>query len=241
MKALIFNSGIGKRMGEITKNHPKCMTLISDTDTIVSRQLKLLSENGIEEVVMTTGPFEESLIAYCNSLGLPLKIFFVNNPIYDKTNYIYSFYLARDLLKDTDIIMMHGDLVFDEDVLKSVINSNRSVMTVSSTLELPEKDFKAVVHNNKIEKVGIEFFDDAYAAQPLYKFNKEDFSVWLRSVKEFCENNKVNCYAENAFNVVSDQIDLTPFDVEDQLCNEIDNPDDLELVKNRLYQRTLKK
>ena len=74
MKALIFNSGIGKRMGDITKNHPKCMTNISEEDTIVSRQLKLLSANGIEEVVMTTGPFEEILISHCKGLNLPLNI-----------------------------------------------------------------------------------------------------------------------------------------------------------------------
>ena len=61
MKALILNSGIGKRMGEITKTKPKCMTPISETDTIVSRQLKRLEQKGITEVVMTTGPFEDIL------------------------------------------------------------------------------------------------------------------------------------------------------------------------------------
>ena len=60
-------------------------------------------------------------------------------------------------------------------------------MTVSSTLPLPEKDFKAVIHKNRIEKVGIEFFEDALAAQPLYKLNKEDWNVWLARIEEFCE------------------------------------------------------
>ena len=88
MKALILNSGIGKRMGEITKTKPKCMTPISETDTIVSRQLKMLEQKGITEVVMTTGPFEDILKEYCESLGLNLNITFVHNEIYDKTNYI---------------------------------------------------------------------------------------------------------------------------------------------------------
>ena len=79
MKALILNSGVGKRMGDITKNHPKCMTDITGEDTILSRQLKLLSENGVNEVVMTTGPFEDSLIGYCKSLELPINYSFVNN------------------------------------------------------------------------------------------------------------------------------------------------------------------
>ena len=68
MKALILNSGVGKRMGDITKEHPKCMTEITNDDTILSRQLKQLSENNIREVVMTTGPFEDVLKDYCKSL-----------------------------------------------------------------------------------------------------------------------------------------------------------------------------
>ena len=235
MKALILNSGIGKRMGEYTKENPKCMTEISSDDTIVSRQLRLLDELGIREVVMTTGPFEDKLIDYCNSLGLNLDITFVHNDLYDKTNYIYSMYMAKDKLDD-DIIMMHGDLVFGKDVLSDVISNSNSVMTVSSTLELPEKDFKAVIQNGKIVKVGIEFFDNAMAAQPLYKIKRGEFKIWLDSIINFIENGKNNCYAENAFNVVSNYMNIKPFDVKDRLCGEIDNIEDLEIMKFKLKE-----
>ena len=66
MKALILNSGLGHRMGDITKTHPKCMTDISVEDTILSRQLKLIAAVGITDVVMTTGYFKDVLIDYCN-------------------------------------------------------------------------------------------------------------------------------------------------------------------------------
>lgn len=233
MRALILNSGIGKRMGAITKEHPKCMTEITSEDTILSRQLKLLCDNGITDVVMTTGPFEKALIDYCNGLELPINISFVKNPIYDKSNYIYSMYMAKDLLDD-DIVLMHGDLVFDESVLTDLLARDDSSMTVSSTLSLPEKDFKAVINSGEIKKVGIEFFEDAMAAQPLYKFNRDDFSKWMKSIESFCERGVINCYAENAFNAISDSISLTPFDVEDRLCNEIDNPEDLSVISRRL-------
>jgi phosphoenolpyruvate phosphomutase len=233
MKALILNSGLGKRMGAITKEHPKCMTEITDEDTILSRQLKQLSEIGIEEAVITTGPFEDKLIEYCQSLNLPIKIDFVNNPIYKDTNYIYSMYLAREKLDD-DIVMMHGDLVFDKDVLEEILDRKDSSMTVSSTLPLPEKDFKSVIKNGEIKKVGIEFFEDAMASQPLYKFNREDFAKWMKAIEIFCERGMTNCYAENALNVITDDLILTPMDVQDRLCNEIDNLEDLETIKERL-------
>ena len=236
MKALILNSGLGHRMGVITKEHPKCMTEISYRNTILSRQLRLLVSFGIEEVVMTTGYYDQILVDYCDALHLPLKFTFVNNPEYATTNYIYSIYCAKKQLKDDDIILMHGDLVFESLVMEAIINSETSCMAVSSTLSLPEKDFKAVIKNGKIEKVGIEFFDDAMAAQPLYKIKKEDWLVWLENIEKFCEADNRKCYAENAFNEVSDQCKIYPCDVKDMLCAEIDTPEDLEVVSKRVAE-----
>jgi len=72
MKALILNSGMGKRMGVLTSEHPKCMTEIGEGETILSRQLKQLQQCGITEVVMTTGLFNKALVDYCNSLNLAM-------------------------------------------------------------------------------------------------------------------------------------------------------------------------
>lgn len=235
MKALILNSGLGHRMGVLTSEHPKCMTEISATDTILSRQLKLIAAEGITEVVMTTGYFDEVLVNYCKSLNLPLHYTFVNNPLYADTNYIYSIYCAREYLDD-DILLIHGDLVFEASVLGDILSFEYSCMKVSSTIALPEKDFKAVVHDGKVKKVGIEFFTDAMEAQALYKLNKADWKVWLDKICEFCESNNRNCYAENAFNQVSFDCHIYAFDVKDKLCSEIDTPEDLVMVKSKLSE-----
>lgn len=235
MKALILNSGLGSRMGVLTSEHPKCMTEISDADTILSRQLKLISDAGIKEVVMTTGYFDEVLINYCNSLGLPLNFTFVNNPLYADTNYIYSIYCAKEALDD-DILLMHGDIVFEESVLKEMLEEKDSCMKVSSTIALPDKDFKAVVKDGEVKAVGIEFFDSAMEAQAFYKLNKKDWMVWLNKIIEFCENDKRKCYAEVALNEVAEECHINAFDVKDRLCAEIDNPEDLEKVKKRIME-----
>ena len=236
MKALILNSGLGHRMGVITKEHPKCMTEISPKNTILSRQLRQLVSFGVEEVVMTTGYYDKVLVDYCNALHLPLKFTFVNNPVYDTTNYIYSIYCAKEYLQDDDIILMHGDLVFENLVMEAVVNSEVSCMAVSSTLPLPEKDFKAVVEDGKIKKVGIEFFDSAKAAQPLYKILKDDWLVWLANIEKFCQSDNRKVYAENAFNEVSDQCKIYPCDVKDMLCAEIDTTEDLEVVSKKVAE-----
>lgn len=235
MKALILNSGLGHRMGVLTSEHPKCMTEISTTDTILSRQLKLIADAGIKEVVMTTGYFDEVLINYCNSLELPLTYTFVNNPLYKETNYIYSIYCAREYLDD-DILLMHGDLVFENSVLEDMLSEDRSCMKVSSTTPLPDKDFKAVIYDGKVSKVGIEFFENANEAQALYKINRDDWKVWLSEIISFCESDNRKCYAENAFNQVSDKCNIYAFDAKERLCSEIDTPEDLEVVKARLAE-----
>ena len=236
MKALILNSGLGHRMGVLTSEHPKCMTEISHKNTILSRQLRQIADAGIKEVVMTTGYYDQVLIEYCNFLNLPIKFTFVNNPLYDKTNYIYSIYCAKEYLQDDDIVLMHGDLVFENIIFDEVVNSAKSVMTVSSTIDLPEKDFKAVIKDGKIVKVGIEFFNDAMAAQPLYKINREDWKVWLDNIIKFCESDNRKCYAENAFNEVSEVCNIYPLDVKNGLCAEIDTPEDLTIVSAKLKE-----
>jgi phosphoenolpyruvate phosphomutase len=129
---------------------------------------------------------------------------------------------------------MHGDLVFEESVLAKVLQNKDSCMAVSSTLPLPEKDFKAVIVDGKIEKVGIEFFDNALSAQPLYKLQKRDWLVWLDEIVRFCENGNRKCYAENAYNQISSQCAVYPLDVRNALCSEVDNLDDLAVVSARV-------
>lgn len=249
MKALILNSGTGSRMGEITRWHPKCMTMLSEQESIVSRQLRQLYEQGVQDIVITTGPFEEILKAHCeetisrlkanSQVGqIPLHITFIHNPEYKSTNYIYSIYNARKYLDD-DLILLHGDLVFEDSVLTQAVGHSESCMIVSSTARLPEKDFKAVISKDKeprIFKVGVEFFENALTAQPLYKLLKKDWESWLKEIAAFCEAGNRKCYAENALNHLTEigAVILHPLDIENKLCGEIDTPEDLIRVNEAL-------
>ncbi len=235
MKALILNSGMGSRMGALTAEHPKCMTELNPGQTVLSRQLSLLQAAGIREAVITTGLFDSVLVNYVRSLELSMDISFVKNPLFRDTNYIYSIHCARELLED-DLLLLHGDLVFEAEVLDRVLGAGRSVMAVSSTAPLPEKDFKAVVRQGRIQAVGVEFFSSALAAQPLYCLKKQDWLVWLEGIGEFCRAGNVKCYAENAFNALWERCPLYPLDTEDLLCAEVDTPEDLAAVSARLHR-----
>lgn len=235
MKAIILNSGLGQRMGELTSDKPKCLTEISENETILSRQLRMLIDIGITDIVITTGYQEQALVEYCKELNVHGNITFVNNPLFSETNYIYSLYCAKDKIDD-DIMLMHGDLVFEYSVLKDLVDFNGSCLKVSSSVPIPQKDFKAVIKAGKVEKIGIEFFDDVLEAQAIYKLLRNDWSIWLKEIVKYCENGDRNCYAEKALNSVMDKFTLYPLDCRDRLCMEIDNPDDLAVVKARIKE-----
>lgn len=239
MKALILNSGTGSRMGDLTASRPKCMTELLNGETILSRQLKQLEKYGVTDTVITTGPWIDCLEEHARDSCAKMKFTFVNNPLFKETNYIYSMKLADEFLDD-DILLMHGDLVFEDAVLEKLLSQNGSRMAVSSTAQLPQKDFKAVVDGTMIKKVGIEFFDNAVAAQPLYKLLLKDWNIWRAEIDNFCKTGKTRVYAENAFNEISDKCSLMTFDVADMLCGEIDTMEDLqnmlEMIKT-LYSK----
>ncbi len=233
MKALLLNSGVGNRMGALTERSPKCMCPIGAGYTILSRQLTLIATAGIRDTVITVGPFAELIKEHVAGLNLPLHVTYVPNPQYSETNYIYSMHLAAEHLDD-DILLLHGDLVLESSVLDDLITSSKSVVAVDATLPLPDKDFKAKVHDGRVIAIGVEFFGpDCVACQPAYRFDKEDFKAFMKAIGEFCLHGHRKVYAENAFNAQNGAIPLYPLELNGRLCNEIDNLQDLETVSQR--------
>lgn len=240
MKALILNSGVGKRMGTLTQEKPKGMTDIGGGYTILSRQLEQLSRFDIQNVVITTGAFADALRCYVDSLALPMQISYVHNPDFSASNYILSMHLAAPFLLGADVCFLHGDLVLEDSVYRDLLTSPASAMAVDSTLPLPEKDFKARLQDGRIVAVGVEFFsEDCVACQPAYKWLAKDFGVWLHSIENFVVRGDINVYGENAFNILHGALPLHPLELHGRLCHEIDDPRDLALISARFLQ-TLK-
>lgn len=234
MKALIFNSGIGKRMGVLTQSTHKSLVILNDGETILERQIRILSECGIKEFVITTGPYEEKLKAVCAKYP-ELTFQFIHNDVYDKTNYIYSFYLTKEYLDD-DFLTLHGDLVFNKKLIIDVLNNpERSIGLINKTLPKPEKDFKARVINGEVKEIGINIFDDnCFAFQPLYKLSKENILAWWQHVADFIEAGTNGCYAENALNEITDKVIIKAMQYDEYFIDEIDNPDDYERVTSKI-------
>jgi len=75
------------------------------------------------------------------------------------------------------------------------------------------------------------FGKEAAFLLPLYFWTKKDFSSWMKEIGKFIEKGETSCYAENAFNEISNTLNLIPLDIVNEFCMEIDTLDDLNLAK----------
>ncbi len=236
MQVLILNSGIGKRLGNLTTKKPKCLLELSNKETILSRQIDFFLKSKINDIIITTGPFENLIKEYLHTKYPENQFKLINNPNYLTTNYIYSMYLACPLIID-DCLLIHGDLVFSSNLISMIINSPyKNCVTVNSSQVKLNKDFKAQIYENKVKQISVDLIDDEYfSLMPFYKLSKNFSSEWFKVISIFINRNDVNVYAENALNEILHKIDLFALEWSlPEFCFEVDNIDDYKMIKKFL-------
>jgi phosphoenolpyruvate phosphomutase len=235
MQVLILNSGTGKRMGPFTKHMPKCLVSLHGGETILGRQLRMVREERLKDVIITTGPFRAQLKRFVSRRFPGMRVTYVHNPRYRTTNYLYSMFLASDFLAD-DVLLMHGDMVFDEKAWALLLNApGEDKVMVSSERPLPEKDFKGRISTGKVVEIGVNVFgDDCLCLQPMYVLSRKTVRRWVAEIAKFVERKELGIYAEDALNAFAREICLLPVRFTDDLCMEVDNPADLEAARRRL-------
>jgi len=235
VKAVILASGAGRRLLPLTDCVPKPLIKIGNK-TILDYQLESLIKHGIDQAIITTGPFKEELEQHVRN-NYRMEVRFVNNPRYEATNYIYSLWLTKNLI-DGDVLLLHGDLVFDDVLVGKLIEAKNNRVLVNPEIKPPKKDFKALIKNNRVTKIGVDVAGpNACFCAPMYKFSKADFLCWLNKLGDFINQGKVNHYAEDAFNEISKEITLRPLYIK-EFCMEIDTVSDLERARREMKSET---
>ncbi len=232
MQAILLNSGQGTRMGTLTADKPKCLVELNRGETILYRQVKALTEQGIDEIVVTTGPFAEKIDEYLKTHFKGVNFKLVYNSRYEETNYIYSMYLAADNIS-ADVILMHGDLVFDYRLLTGILSSGyENTVLVNPDMKLPVKDFKGLIKDGLVRQIGVNLLgENCYFLMPMYRLDEGTFNKWLDEIGKFIAAGKEKVYAEEALNQILNEVALYPFYYRDEVCFEIDDTDDLKKVK----------
>ena len=122
MQAIILAAGMGRRLGEFTADNTKCMLEVNGIK-LIDRLLEQLQTFGLSRIVIVIGYEGHKLKKYICRNYDDSNIVFVENPIYDKTNNIYSLYLAREYMIEDDTLLLESDLIMKESVIQAALNS----------------------------------------------------------------------------------------------------------------------
>lgn len=134
MQAIILAAGMGKRLKELTQNNTKCMVQVNGV-TLIERLLGQLENFHLSRIVIVVGYEGQKLMDFIGTLDIKTPIVYVNNPIYDKTNNIYSLALAKDYLCQEDTLLFESDLIFEESVIRELVEDPRDTLALVDKYE----------------------------------------------------------------------------------------------------------
>ncbi|WP_455592380.1 aminotransferase class I/II-fold pyridoxal phosphate-dependent enzyme [Bacteroides sp.] len=240
MQAVILAAGMGKRLGALTENNTKCMVQV-DGVMLIDRVLGQLSSLSLSKVILVIGYKGSQLKEHVGEKFNGLPIEYVENPIYDKTNNIYSLSLVKDELCQDDTLLLESDLIFDDSLLRLLVDSafpNAALVDKYETwmdgtmVRLDES------HNivNFIPKKDFSYEDvhSYYKTVNIYKFSKEFLSThyvpFLEAYTKALGNNE---YYEQVLRVITllDNCDLKAIPLNGQRWYEIDDIQDLDIAE----------
>ena len=134
MQAIILAAGMGKRLGELTKNNTKCMVEV-DGVRLIERALRILERKNLNRIILVVGYQHENLMTFVNSLGIQTKIEFNINGVYAKTNNIFSLSLAKEQMIEDDTLLLESDLIFEERLIDMLLEDKRDSLALVDKFE----------------------------------------------------------------------------------------------------------
>lgn len=231
---------MGRRLGEYTKNNTKCMVPVNGTP-LIDRLLGQLGKLNLERVVIVVGYEGQKLIDYLGNERNGLRIEYVNNPIYDKTNNIYSLALAKEQLQEDDTLLIESDLILDDRMLPMLIKNEYPNLALvakyetwmDGTMVRLDEDNNIV---NFVPKAAFKYSDtdNYYKTVNIYKFSRqfsrEKYVPFLEAYSKAVGNNE---YYENVLRIISflNSHDLKALPISDEKWYEIDDKQDLDIAE----------
>lgn len=241
MQAVILAAGMGRRLGDYTKNNTKCMVKVNG-EALIDRLLNQLSALDLRRVVIVVGYEAQKLVDYIGDrYSDKLNIVYVDNPVYDKTNNIYSLALTKDMLQEDDTLLIESDLIFDDRMFRMIMDDpypNLALVAkyeswMDGTMVRIDDDNNIV---NFITKKAFTYSDaeSYYKTVNIYKFSRDFLAQkYVPFLDAYCSALGNNEYYEQVLRVICmlDNSELKALPVGDVKWYEIDDVQDLDIAE----------
>lgn len=232
---------MGRRLGDLTKDNTKCMVKVNGV-ALIDRLLGQLSALELNRVVIVVGYEGDKLIAHIGDrYAGRLNIEYIVNPIYDRTNNIYSLALTKDKLQEDDTLLIESDLIFDDKMFSLILGNpypNLALVAkyqtwMDGTMVRIDEDNNVV---NFITKSAFKYSDVDYYYKTvnIYKFSRE-FLVqkYIPFLDAYCAALGNNEYYEQVLRVICmlDNSELKALPISGEKWYEIDDVQDLDIAE----------
>jgi histidinol-phosphate/aromatic aminotransferase/cobyric acid decarboxylase-like protein/choline kinase len=245
MQAVILAAGMGKRLGDLTRHSTKCMVTVNNK-RLIEHAFDALKAVGVRHAVLIVGHGADELKAFLGDAFNGVRVEYIFNPIYAKSNNIYSLFLAREAMERDDSLLLESDIIFEPTLLDECLRHpapNVAVVAKFQTwmdgtvTKLDEKGFISCF----ISKHEIDWseLDQYYKTVNIYKLSKEFCkSVFFPFLEVYIAAKGLNEYYEEVLKVLTfiDRGTMQALDVSDKLWYEIDDQQDLDIA-SALFSR----
>lgn len=245
MQAIILAAGMGKRLKELTQDRTKCMVQVNGV-ALIDRMLHQIESRHLSRIVIVVGYEGEKLMKYIDTLGIRTPIVYVQNPIYDKTNNIYSLALAKGYLCQDDTLLFESDLIFEDAVIDQLLDDPRETLALVDKYESwmdgtcvklgPDDSIASFVPSKNFR---FEEAHEYYKTVNIYKFGRHfsrtHYVPFLEAYSKALGNNE---YYEQVLRVIAmlDDPEIRAKRLSGQLWYEIDDIQDLDIASSMFAQ-----
>ena len=241
MQAIILAAGMGRRLGSYTKENTKCMVPVNGV-RLIDRVLTQLSALHLKRVLIVVGYKGKELIHHIGErYADALKIEYVENPIYDRTNNIYSLSLVKEQMQEDDTLLIESDLIFSDRLFSMILADERPNIALvakyetwmDGTMVRIDGDGNIV---NFVPKKAFNYqeVDSYYKTVNIYKFSKAfSQTQYVPFLDAYCKALGNNEYYEQVLRVITllDKTNLKALDIGNEKWYEIDDVQDLDIAE----------
>ena len=247
MQAVILAAGMGKRLGKLTKGNTKCMIEVGG-ETLISRLLRQLDKHTLSKIILVVGYKAQELKDYLATLQVQTPIEFVENTVYDKTNNIYSLYLAKDYLTTEDTLLFESDLILEDAVISKLINHPYPDLALVDKYESwMDGTVVTLDEENRIQRFipngqfKYEEIPSYYKTVNVYKFSQQfSANMYVPFLEAYCTALGKNEYYEQVLRVITmlDNSGMRALPLTGEQWYEIDDIQDLDIAESIFTDRT---
>ena len=235
MTYIILAAGKGNNLQPLTLKYAKTSYKLDEDTTVLQRMVRCIRKfDKNAEIVVVVGYKADDVKKELD--GENVK--FVMNPFYEVTNSISSVWFAREYLERENVTIVHGDVVFSDEIIETVLvkPTNHPFVLADSSYVCPGA-YNIVAQDNQVLVMSkkLEFFNAKYCC--MTKLDPVSSRLLKEEIDSMINSNMYDQYFEDSLvqMIMFHDFQLFCKDIAGEKWAEVDTVDDL-LMAQKIHR-----